>query len=107
VLALTSTKLGYFGIDDLLVFETPQSEVGIVDLATGASLILPYKKPVGGMIAADRNHVIYREPVARTHGAGVLIWSIHVPRDPVALSAWLLGITNAKPVANSDTVAYP
>jgi hypothetical protein len=37
----------------------------------------------------------------------VLVWSLRVPREPIALRAWLLGVTNAKAVANTDTVAYP
>jgi hypothetical protein len=107
VVALTSARVRYAGGEDLLVFETAQSEIGLLDVDSGSSVLLPYKKPLGAHVAANSEHVAYRDLVTREDKVHVNVWSIRVPRDSIALRAWLLSVTNAKSLANTDTVAYP
>jgi hypothetical protein len=106
VVPVATTYMGTMNTDELIVFETPQADVGLLDLATGSTVLFPQKKPNGSTITADDTRVVFREPTVHSQSA-IAVWTIRVPRDPVQLRAWLATITNAKAIPNSDAVAYP
>jgi hypothetical protein len=70
----------------------------IVDLDTGLVFTLPTRAT--GLVV-NNDHVA-------TMNDRVELWNLSVPRDPVALRAWLATITNAKPISDtSDAYAWP
>ena len=90
------------GLRDLVVAcVSATNTVTLLDLATGLDAPLQARAVTGEIVAHDSS-LAY--PTGTTH---VSVLTIPVPRDPAALRAWLTGVTNAKPVAGSDVVAWP
>ncbi|HEY5924068.1 MAG TPA: serine/threonine-protein kinase [Kofleriaceae bacterium] len=106
VVPVNSTRISHISGDAVVVFETPHSEVGLLDLETGSTVLFPLKKPTMSTVAADDSRVVYRVNVVGDQHQ-LLLWTLRVPRDPILLRAWLATITNAKQLPNSDAVAYP
>jgi hypothetical protein len=105
IIAVNST---YYSWSDgaLVAVLSPKNEVSFIDLTTGVGFDLPVHALTGQTIASHDDQVafIYALQGASTQ-AGV--WRASVPRDPAALRAWLGAVTNAKPIANSEAVAWP
>jgi len=105
---ILATSVGrYVAMDDeLLASLSPTLALSVIDLKTAQRIDLPLGAMTANTLVAFRNRF---GTVTGLDGSSLMFtyWDLDVPRDPVELQKWLATITNAKPIPDSDAVAWP
>jgi hypothetical protein len=84
---------------------TSNQEIAVIDVDSGTSYVLPI--PPGPEEALRTDGVSVAVMRQELKGRSALIFELRVPTDPAALRAWLATATNARPVGDTDVVAWP
>jgi hypothetical protein len=108
ILAKASSRVKSIDGEALLATSDARGVVSIIDVSSGASFDLPL--PIlqsMNLLSCPPDQIAYAYTTAGHAEPLFGILTLSVPRDPVKLQQWLATITNAKPVPNSEAVAWP
>ncbi len=92
-----SKNLAWDGGSTVATIDAAQTP-SVVDLATGLGYTLP---------TVAQHLVVHGDAVLLGSTTEVSVWKVDVPRDPVALRAWLATVTNARTVEGSEAYTWP
>jgi hypothetical protein len=93
---------------DLIVTNDAQGKVSIISASTGASFDIPMPMAMVGQYPMTTSPGRVGFTYGAVDGSSMFgIYNLSVPQDPAKLRQWLATITNAKPVPNSEAVAWP
>src|SRR5262249_2503706 len=82
-----------------------QGIVSVVDLASGATI--PISHALQNVVVRGRRVAFVTTMKGFSHAHPlVTIWTLAVPDDPAALRKWLVDITNARGVADTDAYVW-
>lgn len=92
--------------DGLLASLDSTLELAVIDLSTAQRITLPTRAVTSYWLVSNGNRIGAITAATRTSWT-FTYWDLDVPREPAALQQWLATITNAKPIPDSDAVAWP
>jgi WD40 repeat protein len=108
IMRVTSIRSGEYPVyfdNRHVVLRGDHGFASVTDLNSGARFEMPQTVEADNVVARDLQ--IAAVTWLTKQYKIVTVWNLDIPEEPHALAAWLAGITNARPIGDSEIYAWP